>query len=180
VFCLTAALAINFNCDDAADHDDAVSWDVVSSRGDAVNHDDAVNWDVVSSHGDERLVQLQAGHLTKKNKKCPMYVEPEPEVLEPWIPDVMLSHPTTQVGIITLPSLMSCLVTPRHRWAPSQYPALMSSRFDICRLLFVIRLAGWVKHCKHCNLSLSLSHPLHCTNFSWPKSLPYSVMLRAL
>ncbi len=29
----------------------------------------------------------------------------------------------------------------------------MSSRFDICLLLYVIRLAGWLKHC---NLSLSL------------------------
>lgn len=48
------------------------------------------------------MVQLQAGHLTKKNKKCPMYVEPEPEVLEPWIPDVMLGHPMAQVGIITI------------------------------------------------------------------------------
>ncbi len=86
LFCLTAALAIVFNCDDAVNHDDAVSCDVVSSRGDA------------------HLVRLQAGHLTKKNKKCPMYVEPEPEVLEPWIPDVMLTHPTPQVGIITLPS----------------------------------------------------------------------------
>ncbi|KAL0025336.1 hypothetical protein WJX79_008358 [Trebouxia sp. C0005] len=38
----------------------------------------------------------QAGHLTKKNKKCLMYVEPEPEVLEPWIPDVMLGHPLAQ------------------------------------------------------------------------------------
>ena len=30
----------------------------------------------------------------------------------------------------------------------------MSSRFDICLLLYVIRLAGWLKHC---NLSLSES-----------------------
>ena len=30
----------------------------------------------------------------------------------------------------------------------------MSSRFDICLLLYVIRLAGWLKHC---NLSPSLS-----------------------
>ncbi len=29
----------------------------------------------------------------------------------------------------------------------------MSSRFDLCLLLYVIRLAGWLKHC---NLSLSL------------------------
>ena len=87
LFCSTTVLAIVLNCDDA------------------VNHDDAVNRHVVSSRGDEHLVQLQAGHLTKKNKKCPMYVEPEPEVLEPWIPDVMLTHPTPQVGITTLPRL---------------------------------------------------------------------------
>ena len=29
----------------------------------------------------------------------------------------------------------------------------MSSRFDVCLLLYVIRLAGWLKHC-----NLSLSH----------------------
>ncbi len=59
----------------------------------------------MSSCGDGHLVQLQAGHLTKKNKKCPMYVEPEPEVLEPWIPDVMLTQPLPQVSTITLPCL---------------------------------------------------------------------------
>ena len=80
------------------DYHDAVSHD------DVVNRDDVVGCDVVSSRGDEHLVQVQAGHLTKKNKKCPMYVEPEPEVLEPWIPDVMLTHPMPQVGTITLPS----------------------------------------------------------------------------
>ena len=31
----------------------------------------------------------------------------------------------------------------------------MFSTFDLCLLLYVIRLAGWLKHC---NLSLSLSH----------------------
>ncbi len=92
LFCLTTVLAIVFNCHDA------------------VNHDDAVNCDVVFNHGDAHLVQVQAGHLTKKNKKCPMYVEPEPEVLEPWIPDVMLTHPTPQVGIITLPSWVQCII----------------------------------------------------------------------
>ena len=30
----------------------------------------------------------------------------------------------------------------------------MFSTFDLCLLLYVIRLAGWLKHC---NLSLSLS-----------------------
>jgi len=34
-----------------------------------------------------------------------MYVEPEPEVLEPWIPDVMLTQPLPQVSTITLPCL---------------------------------------------------------------------------
>ena len=48
--------------------------------------------------------------MTKKNKKCPVYVEPEPEVLEPWIPDVMLGHPMPQVGIITVPSPVQCII----------------------------------------------------------------------
>jgi len=34
---------------------------------------------------------------------------------------------------------------------------LMFSTFDLCLLLYVIRLAGWLKHC---NLSLSLSRQL--------------------
>ncbi len=33
----------------------------------------------------------------------------------------------------------------------------MSSKFDLCLLLYVIRLAGWLKHC---NLSLSLRQRL--------------------
>lgn len=37
-----------------------------------------------------RPVGVQVGHLTKKNKKCSMYVEPELEPLEPWIPDMHL------------------------------------------------------------------------------------------
>ena len=36
----------------------------------------------------------------------------------------------------------------------------MSSRFDICLLLYVIRLAGWLKHC---NLSLSLTGSALCS-----------------
>ena len=38
----------------------------------------------------------------------------------------------------------------------------MSSRFDVCLLLYVIRLAGWLKHC---NLSLSLSLSLSAVFF---------------
>ncbi len=34
----------------------------------------------------------------------------------------------------------------------------MLSTFDLCLLLYVIRLAGWLKHC---NLSLSLSGDEH-------------------
>ncbi len=43
----------------------------------------------------------------------------------------------------------------------------MFSTFDLCLLLYVIRLAGWLKHC---NLSLSLSSLL--ANGAVEKALP--------
>ena len=43
------------------------------------------------------LCLLQAGHLTKKNKKCTMYSEEEPEIVAPWLPDLHLTDPPTQV-----------------------------------------------------------------------------------
>lgn len=65
------------------------------------------------------VVCLQAGHLTKKNKKCPMYKEEEPEIMAPWLPDLNLPHPPMQVSTppyraLTQPSscmlLRTCIV----------------------------------------------------------------------
>lgn len=45
-------------------------------------------------------VCLQAGHLTKKNKKCPLYKEEEPEIMAPWLPDLNLPEPPMQVSAL--------------------------------------------------------------------------------
>ncbi len=41
--------------------------------------------------------------------------------------------------------------------------SMMFSTFDLCLLLYVIGLAGWLKHC-----SLSLSRQQGCAARAWP------------
>ncbi len=57
----------------------------------------------------------------------------------------------------------------------------MSSKFDLCLLLYVIRLVGWLKHC---NLSLSiLTHIDAVLRYTWIGlclGFPYAIDLARL
>lgn len=82
-----------------------------------------------SSSNDELLVVcLKAGHLTKKNKKCSMYSEEEPEIVAPWLPDLHMPDPLMQVSTPhlspppPLPQLLGCHTIQRMCvWAASEY-----------------------------------------------------------
>jgi len=54
---------------------------------------------------------------------------------------------------------------------------LMFSTFDLCLLLYVIRLAGWLKHC---NLSLSLYVCVRLHAYEYPQSIARAVRLIGL
>ena len=57
------------------------------------------------------------------------------------------------------------------KFSSSFKTVLMSSRFDICLLLYVMRLAGWLKHC---NLCISLIRKRYLVNRNtgqWTKTL---------